>query len=89
MSTILLIIGLILTIVTGLWLVLQAAGIFSLKNNNSKIILLSMFVIGIVCIALSLFGGRMLEKINAYREGVLMESEEECKRDDAPFWCNL
>jgi uncharacterized protein with PQ loop repeat len=89
MSTILLIIGLILTIVTGLWLVLQAAGIFALKNNNSKLILLSTFVIGIVCIALSLFGGRMLEKINAYREGVLMESEEECKRDDAPFWCNL
>jgi hypothetical protein len=88
MTNIFLLIVLGLTVFAGLLVVLHRSKVVSFKNNH-KIILYFVLVIGIIYIALSLFGGPLLEKISAYQEGVLMESEEECKSDNAPFWCNL
>lgn len=79
----------ILTVVAGLLLVLHRTKVFSLKNNNFKIILYFVLIIGIIYISLSVFGGPLLEKIDAYREGVLQKSEEECKSENAPYWCDL
>jgi len=76
------------TVFAGVLVILHRAKVISLKNSH-KIISYFVLVIGIICVALSLFGGPLLEKISAYREGVLMESEEECKSENAPFWCNL
>jgi len=48
-----------------------------------------VLILGIIYITLALFGRPLLSKINAYQQGVLQESEEECKKENAPFWCNL
>jgi len=78
-----------LTVSAGLLVLLHRAKVVSLKKNSHKYILNFILVVGIIYIALSLFGRPLLDKINAYREGVLMESEEKCKGDDAPYWCHL
>ncbi|MDH3609280.1 MAG: hypothetical protein OEQ24_08580 [Gammaproteobacteria bacterium] len=88
MTNIFLLIALVLTVSAGLLVILHRAKVISLKYSH-KIISYFVLVIGIIYVALSLFGGSLLEKISAYREGVLMESEEECKSENAPFWCNL
>ena len=43
----------------------------------------------IIIILVALFGGPILNEINAYRENIMQQSEEECAQEDAPFWCNL
>lgn len=88
MTNIFLTIAIVLTVSAGLLVILHRAKVISL-NNNYKTISNLVFVVGIICLALFLFGGPLMKKISAYREGVLMESEEECKSENAPFWCNL
>jgi len=88
MTNIFLLIALVLTVSAGLLVILHRTKVVVLKNSF-KIISYFVLVIGIICVALSLFGGPLMDKISAYREGVLMESEEECKSENAPFWCNL
>jgi len=88
MTNIFLLIALVLTVFAGVLVILHRAKVVTFKNNH-KIILYFVLVIGVIFVALSLFGSPLLEKISAYREGVLMESEEECKSENAPFWCNL
>ncbi|MBT8125171.1 MAG: hypothetical protein KJO81_10130 [Gammaproteobacteria bacterium] len=88
MTNIFLLIALVLTVSAGLLVILHRAKVISLKYSH-KIISYFVLVIGIIYVALSLFGGSLLEKISVYREGVLIESEEECKSENAPFWCNL
>lgn len=79
----------ILTTVTGLLILLHHAQVGVLKNKKYKKIFYTLFSIEVVIIILSLFGGPLLNKIYAYRDNVLSQSEEECKQDDAPFWCNF
>ena len=89
MTNAFLLIVLLLTVSAGLLLVLHGAKVVTFKKNSHKIILNFILIIGIIYIALSFFGRPLLDKISAYQEGVLMESEEKCKGDNAPFWCNL
>ncbi len=89
MPSMFLLVVVILTVAAGLLVILQHKKFISVKKNSYNIILHFSLVIGIIYIALSLFGGPLLDKINAYREGVLMESEEQCKGENAPYWCHL
>ncbi len=89
MPKLILLIIVVLTIIAAVLVMLQRAKKISLKNNNVKISLYFLLIIGVIYISLSLFGGPLLEKINSYREGVLQESEEECKSENAPYWCHL
>ena len=42
----------------------------------------------ITFILLALFGEPLLNKLYAYRENVFKQFAQECKKEDAPFWCN-
>ncbi len=79
----------ILTASASLLVLLHRTKVVPLKKNSHIYILNFILVVGIIYIAVSLFGRPLLDKINAYREGILMESEEECKGDNAPYWCHL
>lgn len=79
----------IIVIVSGLLLALDSKKIISIKKYSYKVILYFVFVISSLLVCVSLFGKPLLKMINDYQEGVLMESEEQCKADNAPFWCNL
>ena len=59
-----------------------------MTKNFKKILYITLSILLIV-ILMALFDGPISNKINAYRENVLLQSEEECTKDDAPFWCNL
>ncbi len=89
MSNTLLLIFIILTISSAFFVILHRLKIISFKSKPVIIFLYSVLIIGIIYIILSIFGGPILNKINAYQENVLKESEEECKKDDAPIWCDL
>ena len=89
MSNIFLLVSLILTILSAFLIILHRSKIISFKSKPVIISLYSVLIIGIIYIGLSVFGRPLLNKINAYRDNVLEESEEECKKDDAPFWCDL
>ncbi len=89
MSNLILITVAILTIIVALLVMLNRKKIITIKKNGLLTLLYFMLVIGIIYISLALFGGTVWEKLTAYQEGVLSDSEEQCKRDDAPFWCNL
>lgn len=79
----------ILTVATIMLIILHFAKIGFPKNKKYKNILYSILIIEIIILLLSLFGGPILNKLFGYRDNVLNQSEEECKRDDAPFWCNF
>lgn len=89
MPILFLIILIILIVVSGLLLFLDSKKIISIKKHSYRVILYFIFVIAILLTLVSLLGKPLMKKINAYQDGVLMESEERCKGDDAPFWCNL
>ena len=89
MSNLILIAVAILTIIAGILVLLSRTKVITLKKNGFLICLYFVMTIGLIYILLALFGGTVLEKITAYQEGVLSESEEECKKEDAPFWCHL
>lgn len=89
MSIIFLIILAIIIIVSGLLLALDSKKNITIKKNSTKTILYFVLVIAVLLACISLLGKPLLKKINVYQEGVLMESEEQCKSDNAPFWCNL
>ena len=76
-------------IITFVLIVLHLAKIGFLKNKKYKNVLYPLLSIEIIILLLSLFGEPILNKIFGYRDNVLNKSEEECKRDDAPFWCNF
>lgn len=88
-TNIYLLIVFILTASVGLLVLLHRKKVVPIKKNSHIYILNFILVIGIIYITVSLFGRPLLNKINAYREGVLMESEEECKGENAPYWCHL
>ena len=79
----------ILIIVTIVFILLHYAKIGFLQNAKYKNVLYSILSIEIVILLLSLFGGPLMNKLFGYRDNVLNQSAEECKRDDAPFWCNF
>ena len=79
----------VITVLTVLLLFMHYAKVGILKDKKYKSILYSILSVGVVIILLSLFGGPILNKLIAYRDNVLNQSEEECKRNDAPFWCNF
>ena len=89
MSNLILSIVVVLTIISALFVILSRTKIISIKKNALLVLLYIVLIAGLIYLLLALFGGSVWEKITAYQEGVLSESEEECKRDDAPFWCNL
>ena len=89
MAIILLIIAVLITILAGIAILLVRYKVISISNKPIKITLHTLFVIGMVYILLTILGTPVSNQINAYRQKVLSESEEECKQDDAPFWCNL
>jgi len=89
MPNLVLFIVIVITTIVGVFLILQRMQVISLKNDKAKITLYFLLIIGLIYISLSLFGRPLLGKINAYREGVLQESEEECKSENAPYWCHL
>ncbi len=89
MATILLIIAVLITILAGIAILLVRYKVFSISNKPIKITLYALFVIGVVYIVLTFLGAPVSNQINAYQQKVLSESEEKCKQDDAPFWCNL
>ncbi len=78
-----------LTVVSVLLLILNNKKIITLKSQPIIAILYLVIVAGVIYVALSLFGSPLSNKINEYQQGVLQESEEECKQDNAPIWCNL
>ncbi len=84
-----LIIAVVITAIAGSIVLLIRKKIIFVNNKPIKIISYTLLVIGLMYISLSLLGGPVLKQINAYQQRVLSESEEECKRDDAPFWCHL
>ena len=86
---ILLVIATLITVIAGSLLLLMRKKIIPISNKPVKVVLYSLLMIGISYLLLTLLGGPVHDKINAYQQGVLSESEEQCKRDDAPFWCNL
>ena len=75
--------------VTIILIILHFAKIGFLKNNKYKNVLYSLLSIEVIILLLVLFGGPILNKLFGYRDNVLNQSAEECKRDDAPFWCNF
>lgn len=79
----------IITVITVILIILHHAKIGLFKNKKFKAALYFVCCIEVFVITLILFGGPILNKINSYRESVLSESEEECKREDAPIWCHL
>ena len=79
----------IITFITGLLIILHHVKIGIFKHKKYKIGLYSILCIQVIVIILILFGKPVLNKLYSYRDSVLSESEEECKREDAPFWCNL
>ena len=79
----------ILTIIVALLVILNRTKVISIKKNGLLAVLYFMLVVGIIYISLALFGGPVWKKITAYQESVLSDSEEQCKRENAPFWCNL
>ncbi len=84
-----LIIAVVITAIAGSIVLLIRKKIIFVENKPVKIVSYSLLVIGIIYISLALLGGPVLKQINAYQQRVLSESEEECKQDDAPFWCHL
>ena len=78
-----------LIIMTVALILLHHAKLGPIQGKKYKNILYSALGIEIIVIVLSLIGAPLLDKIYAYRDSVLSQSEEECKRDDAPFWCNF
>ena len=84
-----LVIALLITVIAGILVLLMHKKFIRVNNKPVKIILYTLLTIGVIYLILTLLGGPIIEKINAYQQSVLSESEEECKRDDAPFWCNL
>ena len=82
-------IAIIVTFITGLLIILHHAKFGFFKNKKYKVVLYSILCFEVIVIILILFGRPVLNKIYSYRDSVLSESEEECKREDAPFWCNL
>jgi hypothetical protein len=89
MSVILLIILVIVIIVSGLLIALDYKKILIIKKNNYKTMLYLILVATILLACFSLFGKPFMSMINAYQEGVLMDSEEQCKGENAPFWCSF
>lgn len=89
MSNLILIAVAILTIIAGILVLLSRTKVIKFKKNGFLAGLYFVLTIGLIYILLALFGGTVLEKITAYQDGVLSESEEECKKEDAPFWCHL
>jgi len=83
------IIFVISALISGLAILLDNKKIISIKKEGYKITLYFVFIIALLLACVSLFGKPILKKINAYQAGVLMESEEQCKADNAPYWCNL
>ena len=59
------------------------------RDKKYKRILYSVLSIELIIVVVTLFGEPILNKIYAYRDSVLSQSEEECSKEDAPFWCNL
>ncbi len=79
----------ILILFTSLLIVLHHVKIGFLQNKKYKAILYSVLTVEIIILLLTVLGRPLLGKLYTYRDNVLSESEEECKRADAPFWCNL
>ncbi|MEM7400376.1 MAG: hypothetical protein AAF304_00340 [Pseudomonadota bacterium] len=89
MATIFLMIAVLITILAGIAILLLRYKVISISNKPTNIALNALFVIGVVYILLTLLSAPVSNQINAYKQKVLSESEEECKKDNAPFWCNL
>ena len=89
MSNLILIAVAILTILAGILVLLSRTKVIKLKKHGFLVCLNFVLTIGLIYILLAMFGGPVWKKITAYQEGVLSESEEECKKEDAPFWCHL
>ncbi len=89
MLNILLLVIIIVTVISALLVLLNKKKVITLKSKPIVVILYTLLVVGIIYIALSLLGGPLLNKINEYRQGVLQEAEEECKKENAPYWCHL
>ncbi len=79
----------ILTVLTVILIIFHYIKLGILRDKKYKNILYSILSIEAIIILLSLFGEPVFNKILAYRDGVLNQSEEECKKEDAPFWCNF
>jgi membrane-bound ClpP family serine protease len=89
MSISLLIIFTVITIVVGVLIALDHKKILIIKKKSHKTLLYIVLVFTILLACVPLFGKPLLKMINAYQDGVLMESEEQCKGENAPFWCSF
>ena len=89
MSNLILILVGILVVVAALVVILNRKKVIVIKNKGVLRLLNIVLVSGIIYLLLAVFGGPIWEQISAYRERVLSESEEACKKENAPYWCNL
>ena len=67
----------------GLVVLLLVTGIIELRNPTNNKILYSSLVIILLCLVLTLFTKALT------MENGLSSTNDECARDDPPFWCNL
>ncbi len=89
MTKLIVIVVAILTVVIALLVILNRTKVITIKNKRLLGSLYFVLVAGLIYLSLVLFGGTVWQQITAYRERVLSESEEECKKENAPYWCHL
>ncbi|MCZ6565669.1 MAG: hypothetical protein O6852_05990 [Gammaproteobacteria bacterium] len=81
--------AIVVVCVTVILILLHHAGLSLFRNKKIyKTTLYLALSVEITFIVLALFGEPLLNKLYAYRENVFKQFAQECKKEDAPFWCN-